>query len=177
MNLNQPGASLGGRIVRDKLFFYTNYELYRNKQQSSRLRTVLTDTAKPASSNTGTRAATLQQANLPALRRFTIDPTMKAMIDQLPAREHHRSGRWPEYRRRYRFNARSNEFRDQFVFKSDYYLNARHSFTGTYNYIDNPTDRPEVGDVLHDGSRRDQHHPGPPDVAGLALGGVADAHQ
>src|SRR4051812_1781896 len=26
VNLNQPGAALGGRILRDKLFFYTNYE-------------------------------------------------------------------------------------------------------------------------------------------------------
>src|SRR5205085_10102566 len=36
IDLNQPGAALGGRIIRDKLFFYTNYELFRNKQQSSR---------------------------------------------------------------------------------------------------------------------------------------------
>ena len=36
LNLNQPGAALGGHIIKDKLFFYANYELYRNKQQSAR---------------------------------------------------------------------------------------------------------------------------------------------
>ena len=40
------GASLGGHIIKDKLFFYANPEFYRNKQQSSRLRTVLTDDAR-----------------------------------------------------------------------------------------------------------------------------------
>jgi hypothetical protein len=142
VNLNQPGAALGGRIVRDKLFFYTNYELYRNKAQSSRLRTVLTDTAKQGifQYNVGS----VQQANLLALRRFTIDPTVKAMIDQLPAPNATGAGDGLNTSG-YRFNARNNEFRDQFVYKSDYYLNARHSFTGTYNYIDNPTDRPEQG--------------------------------
>jgi hypothetical protein len=144
VNLNQPGASLGGRIVRDKLFFYTNYELYRNRQQSSRLRTVLTDTAKTGAFQYRDAGGNLLQTNLPALRHFTIDPTMKAMIDQLPAPNTTGAGDGLNTSA-YRFNARSNEFRDQFVFKSDYYLNARHSITGTYNYIDNPTDRPEQG--------------------------------
>lgn len=66
------------------------------------------------------------------------------MIDQLPAANARGAGDGLNTTG-YRFNARSNEFRDQFVVKGDYYLNAKHSFTGTYNYIDNPTDRPDVG--------------------------------
>ena len=45
----------------------------------------------------------------------------------------------------YRFNAQANEIRDQFVYKGDYYLNSKNSFTGTYNYISNPTLRPDTG--------------------------------
>ena len=30
-------------------------------------------------------------------------------------------------------------------YKGDYYLNSKNSFTGTYNYINNPTDRPDQG--------------------------------
>ena len=46
LDLNQVGASLGGHIIKDKLFFYVNPEFYRDKEQSSRLRTVLTDDAR-----------------------------------------------------------------------------------------------------------------------------------
>jgi hypothetical protein len=66
------------------------------------------------------------------------------MIDQLPAPNATGAGDGLNTAA-YRFNSRNNEFRDQFVFKSDYYLSPRHSFTGTFNYINNPTDRPEQG--------------------------------
>src|SRR5260370_16093841 len=46
LDMNQVGASLGGHIIKDKLFFYVNPEFYRDKEQSSRLRPVLTDDAK-----------------------------------------------------------------------------------------------------------------------------------
>jgi hypothetical protein len=140
VNLNQPGAALGGRIIRDKLFFYTNYELYRNKQQTSYLRTVLTDSAKQGifTYNGGT-----QTANLLVLRGFTIDPTIKSMIDKLPAANAKGAGDGLNTSG-YRFNAQSNEFRDQFVYKSDYYLNSKNSFSGTYDYIKNPTLRPDA---------------------------------
>lgn len=144
MSLNQPGASLGGRIIRDKLFFYTNYELFRNRQQSTRLRTVLTDTAKQGIFQYRDTGDVLRQVNLPSLRQFAIDPTMKGMFDLLPAPNATGAGDGLNTSA-YRFNSSNNDFRDQLVFKGDYYLNARHSLSGTYNYIDNPTDRPELG--------------------------------
>jgi hypothetical protein len=76
INVNQPGAAVGGRILRDKLFFYTNYELYRNKAQSSRLRTVLTDTAKTGVFQYRDAANNLHQANLLSIRGFSINPTI-----------------------------------------------------------------------------------------------------
>ena len=82
---------------------------------------------------------------LSSLRSFTTDPTIKAMIAQLPATPNATGAGDGLNTAGYRFNARSNEFRDQFVYKGDYYLNAKHSFTGTYNYINNPTDRPDQG--------------------------------
>lgn len=137
VNLNQPGLAVGGPILKDKLFFYTNYEWYRNKATSSQTRTVLTDSAKQ-----GLFTYRTGQVNLHTLRSFTDDPTIKAMIAQLPAPNApggdglNTSG--------YRFNALSDEFRDQFVFRGDYYLSTKHNFSGTYNYIDNPTKRPDV---------------------------------
>jgi hypothetical protein len=146
LDLNQVGASLGGHIIKDKLFFYVNPEFYRNKQQSSRLRTVLTDDAKNGIITYRDAAGNVFKKSLASLRQFTADPTVKAMIAQLPSPTPGATGAGDGLNTAaYRFNARSNEFRDQFVFKTDYYLNSKNSFTGTYNYISNPTDRPDQG--------------------------------
>lgn len=148
IDLNQPGASLRGRIIRDKLFFYTNYELYRNKQQSSRLRTVLTDSAKNGNfSYVDSATKNKKTVNLLTLKNVQLDPTMKAMIAQLPAPNTTDAGDGLNTSG-YRFNARSNENRDQLVYKGDYYLSQKHTFTGTYNYISNPTDRPDTGEFF-----------------------------
>ncbi len=144
IDLNQPGAALGGRIIRDKLFFYTNYELYRNKEQSSRLRTVLMDDAKNGIITYKDAKENVYTKPLASLRNFTADPTVKAMLSQLPGPNATGTGDGINTSG-YRFNARSNEFRDQLVYKGDYYLTSKHSFTGTYNYISNPTDRPDQG--------------------------------
>jgi hypothetical protein len=144
LDLNQPGAAVGGHIIKDKLFFYTNYELYRNKQQSTKLNTVLTDSARNGIFTYRDSAGNLRTANLQALRNFTLDPTIKAMIAQLPEPNTSDAGDGLNTSG-YRFNARSNESRDQFVYKGDYYFNSKNSITGTYNYISNPTDRPDIG--------------------------------
>ncbi|HEY3839103.1 MAG TPA: TonB-dependent receptor, partial [Bryobacteraceae bacterium] len=146
-NLNQAGAAMGGRIIRDKLFFYSNYEAYRNKQQTSYLRTVLTDSARNGIFTFRDTAGNLQQVNLLTLRNFTIDPTMKALISQLP--EPNATGTGDGLNTTgYRFNARNNENRDQIINKIDYYITPKQSITGTYNWISNPTDRPDVASVF-----------------------------
>jgi hypothetical protein len=144
LNLNQYGASLGGRILRDKLFFFVNPEFFRNKQQSSVLRTVLTPDAKNGIFTYVDTAGTQKKVSLATLRTFTADPTVKAMISQLPAGNSTDTGDGLNTTG-YLFNAQGNEFRDQFVYKGDYYLSSRHNITGTYNYISNPTDRPTLG--------------------------------
>ncbi|MEO8370631.1 MAG: TonB-dependent receptor [Candidatus Solibacter sp.] len=144
LDLNQVGGSLGGHIIKDKLFFYANPEFYRNKQQSSRLRTVLTDDARNGIVTYRDAAGNIFKKPLSSVRNFTADATVKAMIAQLPGANATGVGDGLNTTG-YRFNARSNEFRDQFVFKTDYYLNSKNSFTGTYNYIKNPTDRPDQG--------------------------------
>ena len=143
LDLNQPGAALGGRIIRDKLFFYGNYEAYRMKQQTSKLNTTLTDSAKNGIFTYQVGSA-LQSANLLNLRSFTVDPTIKSMIGMLPSPNATGIGDGLNTSG-YRFNARSNENRDQVVYKMDYYLSPKNSITGTYNFINNPTDRPTYG--------------------------------
>src|SRR5260370_4074989 len=46
LNQNQLGASLGGHIIKDKLFFYTNYEAYRNRAKIQANTEILTNSAR-----------------------------------------------------------------------------------------------------------------------------------
>jgi hypothetical protein len=144
LNLNQVGGALGGHILKDKLFFYTNVELFRDRRTESTTRTVLTQDAKNGIFTYKDTSGVVQKADLSSLRTFAMDPTVKAMIDRLPPPNstggdgYNTSG--------YRFNARSNEFRDQVVYRGDYYLSSQHAFSWMYDYINNPTDRPAQGD-------------------------------
>jgi hypothetical protein len=144
LDLNQAGAAFGGRIIRDKLFFYVNPEFYRNKAQSSTLTTVLTDNARNGLFTYKDASGAVRTANLLTLRNFAIDPTIKAMIAALPAGNTSDRGDGLNTTG-YRFNAQGNENRDQIVAKGDYYLHSKNNFSVSFNRIDNPTQRPDVG--------------------------------
>jgi hypothetical protein len=145
LNLNQPGASIGGRIIRDKLFFYTNYEAYRLRQQSSTLRTTLLGDARNGIFSYKDTNGVVQKANLLTMRGIQIDPTIKSMLGQLPTANSVDAGDGLNTSG-YLFNARSNEDRNHFIYKGDYYLSPKHNFTGTYNYTSDKVDRPDLGD-------------------------------
>src|SRR5581483_1379277 len=46
LNLNQIGGTIGGAVIKDKLFFYGIYEAYRLKRQSPKTNTIPTPTAR-----------------------------------------------------------------------------------------------------------------------------------
>jgi len=148
LDLNQPGIALGGpvalsphKVLHDKLFFYANYEWYRDKSQQSQTRTVLTDSARNGIF-TYDAAGVRRTADLRALRGYTPDPTVAALISQLP--KPNAPGGDGLNTSGYVFNASANENRNQFVYKSDYYLGSKHSITGSYNYVTSPLQRPDV---------------------------------
>ncbi|MDX1982969.1 MAG: TonB-dependent receptor, partial [Bryobacteraceae bacterium] len=140
LNLNQPGGALGGRIIRDKLFFFGNYEEYREKQQASELRTVLTPQARQG---VFTWARGAQSLNLLQARQLSADPAMAAMLQALPQPNSTDRGDGLNTSG-FRFNSRDNGFRRQAVSRMDYYLSSNHSFTGTYNYTKERNDRGDV---------------------------------
>ncbi|MBL8231413.1 MAG: TonB-dependent receptor [Bryobacterales bacterium] len=145
LNLNQPGASLGGRIIRDKLFFYGNWEEFKLRQQSSQLRTVLTPSARTGvfQYNRGANSANLLQ-----LRSVSVDSFMAPQLQALP--EGNSTDRGDGFNTTgYRFNARANTDRRQYVGRLDYYMSSAHSFSGTYNYTFERNDRPDLSDRFY----------------------------
>jgi hypothetical protein len=89
LNQNQAGGSLGGPIIKDKLLFYTNYEAFRLRQQSSANRTILTADARQGifTYRDSARRA-IRKANLSATgRRRPADPGHAGLLDQVPGPE------------------------------------------------------------------------------------------
>jgi hypothetical protein len=144
LNLNQVGGSIGGRIIRDKLLFFVNYEAYRLRQQSSRLRTVLTPEARRGIFSYISTSGAQSQVNLLGARQTRIDPTIVSFVEQLPLPNTTDTGDGLNTSG-LRFNARSNSSRNQLVYRGDYYMSSRQSFSWTYNYAAEKVDRPDLG--------------------------------
>src|SRR5262249_20377399 len=85
LNQNQGGFSLGGPILKNKLFFYTNYEAFRLKQQTSYNTTILTDSARKGEFIYKDSAGNPQRVNVLSAMGLQADPTMAALLSKVPA--------------------------------------------------------------------------------------------
>src|SRR5215831_8840103 len=150
LNQNQAGGSIGGPIRRDKLFFYSNYELIRTREETPQTTTILTDTARQGIFKYIDTSGNLQQKNLLTLRNISIDPYMQGLLNQVsgpqfinnylvgdssPGNLMNTAG--------YRFNQRDDGTRDNFTAKIDYNLSTTHGFTGSFIWNRYNSDRPD----------------------------------
>ncbi len=123
LNQNQGGASIGGPIKKDKLFFYANYEFVRAHQQSPSDAAILTANARQGIFSYRDSTGALHTANLLKLRNLTgVDPVMAGILNQVPG---------PQFINNslvgdglnvggYRFNQQANETRDNVTGRVDY---------------------------------------------------------
>jgi len=153
LNQNQAGGAIGGPIVKNKLFFYSNYEAFRRRQQTNLQRTILTDSARQGIFTYGS-AANPQRANILALTGNRVDPEMQKLIDMLPGAgqiNNFRSGDSVESLLRntggYSFFQTTNRDRDNVTGKLDYYVSDRHSLFGTYIWNRDLNERPTVSNL------------------------------
>ncbi len=134
LNQNQLGASIGGPIRRDKLFFYFNYEAVRDHEQVPADATVLTAAARSGIFSYRDSDQNLHQVNLLALRNTAIDPVMQKLLDQVPGPEFINNAQVGDGLNTagYRFNQRDNGTRDNITGKLDYNLSTRHAVSLAY---------------------------------------------
>jgi hypothetical protein len=163
LNQNQFGGSIGGPIKKDKLFFYTNYEGLRLRQQTSATRTLLREDARRGIMTYRDTAGNIRQVNVLTAANLTPDPRAAQIINALPPasainRDDIGDGRNTGG---IGFNIRNNRTRDNVLAKLDYVLSAKHAFAGTYTWNRDIVDRPDlmnnfatVPTVTNDGATR-----------------------
>jgi carboxypeptidase family protein len=157
LNRNQFGGSVGGPIARDKLFFYTNYEAFRQHQQAAQNYTIpvrsdlLTGNFRYVSTTDGS----VRQANVLQLAGQAIDPAVQSAILALyPSPDKVNSYDSGDSRAdrilntaRYRFLQDDFNDRNQWVTRADYELNSNHRFEMIYSYIRETDDRTDIDTV------------------------------
>ena len=143
LNQNQLGGSIGGRIIKDKLFYYGNYEAFRNHQQSPRNRAILTPSARQGIFRYGS-----QQVDVLTAKNIKVDPYIQNFISQLPAVGNNNDIGDVLNTTGYRFNQRSNEIRDSVTANFDYIPGSHHTLRGTFLWNRDLVDRPDLDNTF-----------------------------
>jgi len=142
--LNQGGADVGGPIRRNKLFFYSYYELYRSKQQTSPVATVLLPDARNGIFTYRDNSRALRQLNILQTAGVPFDPQVRALLQRVPTTSNF-SGKGDGLNTGgYLFNQRDNRTRDNAGVRLDYIFSDRHTFTGTFSWNRDVVDRPDA---------------------------------
>ena len=152
LNQNQGGGSLGGPVFKNKLFFYTNYEAFRLKQQSTINATVPTADARQGIYTYRDSGGNVQKVNILRAMGVTADSTMAALLAKVPGPENINNNNvgdstaaFTRNTAGYRFRQRSNRTRDNLTAKGDFLPSTKHSFSATYTWNRDINDRTDQG--------------------------------
>jgi hypothetical protein len=156
LNQNQMGGALGGRIIRDKLFFYVNYEAYRQHQQTNPNRSILTATARQGIFTYRTSSGSVNQVNILQAMGLQPDTVMQGILAGMPGPENINNFRTGDSSATllrnsggYQFAVRDNRVRDNLSVRGDYLPSTKHSISFTYVWNRDILDRPDA-DVTYD---------------------------
>ncbi len=156
LNLNQGGGGLAGPVMKDKLFFYTNYELYRQHQQAIENATILTASARQGIFTYRDAQNRVQRLNILSAAGVRPDPRVQQLLQQVPGPEFINNFQTgdsdPTLLRNtagYQFNVRNNWIRDNATGRFDYNPSQAHLFSGIYRYNREVVDRPDIENGYH----------------------------
>ena len=145
LNLNQLGGSIGGPIVKNKLFFYLNYEAYRLRQQELNVNQVLTPSARQGILTYPGAGGATQHFNVLAALHLSIDPAIQSLLNSVPTTINSNLTGDGLNTGGYAYNAAANEDRDNATGRIDYYLSQKHILAGSYIFNRDSVDRPAIG--------------------------------
>ncbi len=145
LNLNQLGGSIGGPIIRDKLFFYGNYEAYRLRQQTLNINQVLTPSARQGILTYPNASGGIQTFNVLQAEHLSIVPAVQNLLNAVPTTINSNVTGDGLNTGGYAYNAAANENRDNATGRIDYYLSEKNILEGAYIFNRDFVDRPDVG--------------------------------
>ena len=147
LNQNQFGGSIGGPILKDRLFFFYNYEAVRTNQQASVNTQILTSTARSGIFTYTSSTGAPRTSNLLQLRGITqIDPVIQNLLNQVPPASKINNNDIGDGKNSggFRFNQRANTLRDNLTGKLDFNLSPRQALSATYSWNRDNDDRPDA---------------------------------
>ena len=150
LNQNQMGGKLGGHIIKNKLFFYGNYEAYRQRQQTSENTTVLTDNARNGIYTYRDSGGNVQHVNILQAMGVQADPVMSKLLGMVPGASKvnnfnvgDSSAALLRNTAGYSFLMRDNRTRDNLTTTGDYLPSAKHAIKVMYSWNRDILDRPD----------------------------------
>ncbi len=149
LNQNQLGGSLGGPVIKDKLFFFGNYEALRLRQQTAFSGTVLTDSARNGVfTYTDTQTGQIRSANVLQLAGVSASPEMQQFLSLLPSTINRTDIGDGLNTGGYGLNRRDNRTRDNVTVKVDYIASTKHIFSSTLLWNRDNDDRPDADEIF-----------------------------
>ena len=131
--VHEFGFNVGGPIIRDKFFFFANYEEERVPSTISVVRTVLTDSARRGDfSYVRQDNGRIATVNLFELTGIAPDPVVGSLVDLTPNPNDASAGDGRNTAG-YRFNSPDATNANWLVVRGDYVINPGHSATGSFH--------------------------------------------